>query len=135
MNEPRQKLMETLGDEGCYVHCIVHLGEGVVQERVDTIPVFLDALDKKHAQMNCLVLDAAAILGSITGVEWVKRNEGPDYERKPGELEIQRWERKSGKGSTVHFVVAEESGIWDPYGNSRTVREGVLVSKRIFSRA
>ena len=131
MNEPRQKLMAILGEEGCYFDCLVHLGEGQVHERIDSIPVFLDALEKNYIKMNCLVLDAAAIMESITGVKWIKRNERPDYEPKPGELEILRFERKSGAGTVVHFVTKD----YDPYGDSRTVREGALVSKRIFSRA
>jgi hypothetical protein len=137
MNEPRQKLMEILGADGCYILCIVHLGEQQTRERVDAIPVFLDALEKVHVMRNCLVLEAAAILSDIPGVKWSKRTEGADYEVKPDELAIDRWERTTGSGTVVHFVVSDGKGgvAYDPYGDSRTVREGTLVSKRIFSRA
>jgi hypothetical protein len=131
MNEPRQKLMEILGKDGCYVDCIVHLGESQVHERLDVIPIFLEALGKEQVTMNCLVLDAAALLSDITGVKWTKRTEGPDYIAKPGELIIDRWERTTGSGTVVHFVTFD----YDPYGDSRTVREGKLVSKRVFARA
>lgn len=131
MNEPKQKLMEVLGKEGCYIDCIVHLAEGLVHESLDDVQVFLQALEKQQVQVNCLVLDAAALLSDLTGVKWLKRNEGPEYLRKPDELVIERWERKTGAGVVVHFITQD----YDPYGDSRTVREGVLVSKRVFSRA
>jgi hypothetical protein len=131
MNEPKQKLMEVLGKEGCYIDCIVHLGEGLLHESLDDVQVFLRALEEQQVKQNCLVLDAAGLLSDLTGVQWTKRNESASYQAKPGELEIQRWEHKSGSGTSVHFITQD----YDPYGDSRTVREGVLASKRIFSRA
>jgi len=49
------------------------------------------------------------------------------------ELEILLFQRPDG---FKHFVVGDGKGgvEWDPYENSRTVREGEVVSKRIFRR-
>jgi hypothetical protein len=137
MNEPRQAYMKLLGEEGCYFLCLVHLAETVSKERIDAIPFFLEALEKNYIRMDCTVLDPARVMHLLTGVVWVKSHQPANYQIKAGEMEVLRYERKTGSGTTVHFVVGDGLGEieYDPMGDSRTVREGSLVSKRIFSRA
>jgi hypothetical protein len=86
---------------------------------------------------DCTLLFAEKILQSMTGFTWNKTHEAADYQTKIGQLEVLRFERKTGAATWVHFVVGDGSGgvEYDPLGSSRTVREGSLVSKRVFTRA
>ena len=134
--EPRQKLMETLGKTGCYFLSIVHLAENVTKERIDAIEAFLIAFSSGNVQQDCFVVAPGTILSQLSGVRWGMRKEDKAYPTKPGELEILRFERKDVGAVVGHFVVGDGSGgvAWDPFGESRTVRDGVLISKRVFYR-
>ena len=76
------------------------------------------------------------ILSLAGGGTWSVRHDATDYEPKHGEREILRFERKTAAGVLGHFVVGDGHGAveWDPLGESRTVAEGKLVSKRIVRR-
>lgn len=130
MKEPRQRVMESLGKEGCYFLCLVDIAEEVLGERIDAVPAFLRAVEEGLVQMNCLVNDAAAVLMMLTGVGWSKDYKDSLYVPRESDFEILKYERKNGTGTVVHFV---RPG-YDPYGDSRTVREGRLESKRVFRR-
>ena len=56
-----------------------------------------------------------------------------NYVPAENEYEILLYQRPDG---FKHFVVGDGKGgvEWDPYENSRTVREGAVISKRIFRR-
>jgi hypothetical protein len=129
VKEPRQLIYKLMGDEGCYIFCIVDIAEEVTHERVDASLAYLQGTRKSLIQKNCLVSDAAGFLGMLTGRKWVKRYEGPEYLKKVGEYEVQKWKRKAGVGTIEHFI---REG-YDPYGGSKTVQEGWLDSKRIFT--
>jgi hypothetical protein len=129
--------MKLLGEEGCYFLCLVHLAEQITGERIDAIPVLLEALDKTLVKTDCTVLAAEKVMQLMTGVAWIKSHEDADYRPTDGQLEVLRFERKTGAATWVHFVVGDGEGsvVYDPLGSSRTVREGTLVAKRIFTRA
>jgi len=123
--------MSEVGEEGCYLLCIVDIAEEVLKERIDAVVAYLDGIERGFVQENCLMTNAAGFLEMLTGVKWEKRYESATYVKKDGEFEVQKWQRKSGVGTVDHF----KREIYDPYGDSRTVREGYLESKRIFARA
>ena len=131
MKEPRQRVMSEVGEEGCYLLCIVDIAEEVLKERIDAVVAYLDGIERGFVQENCLMTNAAGFLEMLTGVKWEKRYESATYVKKDGEFEVQKWQRKSGVGTVDHF----KRENYDPYGDSRTVREGFLESKRIFARA
>lgn len=130
MKEPRQKVMSEMGQEACYLLCVVDIAEEVLKERIDAVVAYLEGVERNLVQENCLMTDAAGFLEMLTGVPWVKRYESATYAKKDGEFEVQKWQRKSGAGTIDHF----RRETYDPYGDSRTVREGYLESKRIFVR-
>ena len=134
--EPRQKVMETLGKTGCYFLSIVHLAENVTKERIDAIEAFLIALSGGNVLQDCFVVRPNVILGDLTGVRWGMRKEPASYMTGGMEHEILRFERQDVGVLMGHFVMGDGNGgvAYDPYGNSRTVREGKLVSKRVFYR-
>ena len=131
MKEPRQRVMSEVGEEGCYLLCVVDIAEEVLRERIDAVVAYLDGVEKGCVRENCLMTKSEGFLEMLTGVPWTKRYESATYVKKNGEFEVQKWQRKSGSGTVDHF----KRENYDPYGDSRTVREGFLESKRIFSRA
>lgn len=135
--EPRQKVMEALGKTGCYFLSIIHLAEALTKERIDAVEQFLLALAQGFVKQDCFVVDPGAILSELTGVRWGMKKETAEYLPGSAELEILRFERQDVGVLVGHFVVGDGKGAvaWDPYGDSRTVREGKLISKRIFYRA
>lgn len=60
--------------------------------------------------------------------------EKPQYELQPEEFEIQHWYNPNT--NITHFVAGDGGmkPVWDPYPNSRTVREGFMVSRRVFRK-
>lgn len=65
-------------------------------------------------------------------VKYNDRHDPPSYQCDDNEFEI----LKFVKGATAHFVAGDGNGnvAYDPWGDSNTVRNGYLQSKRIFRR-
>jgi hypothetical protein len=136
--EPRQKLMLTLGDGGCYFLSIVHIAEDLLQRRLDAVVLFIEAIDRKYCRENCYILKPDALISMIyDDREWLVRKEGPFYLCENNEFEVLRFEWPTPAKIYSHFVVGDGKGHihWDPLGDSNTVRNGELVSKRIFRYA
>lgn len=140
MTEAPQRAAAALGKGGCYVFCILKWAERLTGRVLDPLLEFVDAITRGRVDSAAFVWQAGALLADFTGGAWavLKAGDGVDsmgraydlplsYECKPGELEIDRYEAEDLPG---HFVLTD----WDPYGDSQAVREGLLVSKRIFRR-
>lgn len=125
-----QKDLERIGAEGCYFLSVVKAAEEIIGRYVDAYQVYLRAIDMGHMKEDCYLVRPEAILSMITGGLWVVTKEGPDYKAKPGEVVVERYERKTTTGTLAHFVLPD----YDPYGDSRTRREGNKVSTRVFRR-
>lgn len=134
--EPRQKVMETLGKSGCYFLSIIHLAETATHERIDAVEQFMLALSQGFIRQDCFVVSPALILSELTGIRWGMKKTTADYAAGPDELEILRFERQDVGALIGHFVAGDGKGrvAYDPYGDSRTVRDGALISKRVFYR-
>ena len=141
MYEPRQRVFIDLGEGGCYYLILVDIAEECLSQRVDAIPVFTAAAGRGWCEltgeMAGMLYKPEEILTSMYPARWVMHKEGPLYVCKPGEFEVQRWERPTPKMIYSHFVRGYGDGSirvkYDPLGSSKTVAEGKLVSKRIFS--
>jgi hypothetical protein len=128
--ESRQKVMETIGREGCYFLCLVRIAEEITGTRIDAIPVYLHSIDRQWMDKDCYLVQPHRILEHMTGTRWSVRKQDKIYQPEPGEKEVLRYERTVGRVTHAHFVLPD----YDPYGDSLTVRNGRLVSKRIFAR-
>ncbi len=135
-NEPRQKIMETLGKSGCYFLAIVHLAEDIMKRTFDALQVFLAAIKLGYVKEDCFITMPEKMLEMLTENRWTVMKADKDAPIIGGSYEILRFERTDPSGTYPHFVVGDGMGkvAWDPYGDSRTVREGKLISKRIFRR-
>ena len=128
-----------IGESGCYFLSILKLASQQPSAYPDSIGyglgMYWTAIDKGWMQDDCLVTDPAALLTFASGTGWTFAKQERDYIPKPGELEILRFEVEKTGITYTHFVVGDGKGCvaWDPWPGSLTVRNGKLMSKRIFT--
>lgn len=129
-----QKTFLNLGLYGCYFFCLWKIVEKFNGVRYhDPLLMFERAFERGDIREGCYVLRPDEILRRETGRKWEVRKEGADYQKMAGEVVVLRYERKvENGGDTSHFVLETEDGIWDPLGESLTVKYGKVVSKRVF---
>jgi len=130
-------LNKNYNEFGCYVHCIAKIawdkGGWDAEDLCEHIMSVVDLAIKYGILTDTMrVMDPDRIF-LLYGLDvgYTNRHESPDRKCKAGEVEILYFE---APGDLQHFVVGDGSGnvVWDPYGESKTVRTGKLVSKRIF---
>ncbi len=133
--EPRQQLALLFGEGCCYLQCIVRVCEERCNTYIDSLATFFRALRVGLVQENGLVLAPERIAQLLTGDDWFYHKEGKEYQPRPDERSIERWERPTPKVIYSHFVYRPRVGeLYDPLGDSETLRPGnggYLVSKRI----
>lgn len=141
-----QKLAKSIGESGCYFLSLCKVAEEIRGVKLGDLLDWADiAMRRGLLGPDCFVLDASGIFALlvIPSPEVVKAGSGHplplDYQLKPGEYEILRFERPAPDGGEplAHFVVGAGDGktvAWDPWPNSLTVRDGRLVSRRIIRR-
>lgn len=127
-----QLICKKIGDSGCYFISLLK----IVNCDYAAIALYQKALDAKIIDEDCFVQDPPSLLSLAAGGTWDVRHEDANYQTKRDEWEILRFERKDTTVTYAHFVVGDGYGhvADDPLGNSRTVAEGKLVSKRIIRR-
>jgi hypothetical protein len=142
MIEAVQKVCSLIGKWGCYFLCILHEAEKILCQQLDPFHFYLLAVRGAVMMDTCFVTNAGDFMGMLVGGRWraLKAGDGLDsagrpydlplaYQQKPGEVVIDRWEIAGETDG--HFVGSDG---WDPYGNSQTVRNGRIVSKRVFRK-
>ena len=141
-----QRVMASIGKAGCYVLCILRHAEKLRDCDFSPLAEYGSARMLGFLREDCYVWSAGKLLGHLAGGSWIvlKAGDGLDsagklydlplaYVPAEGELEIDRYGIDGEEEG--HFVVGDGVTVdWDPYGDSRTVRLGHLVSKRIFRR-
>lgn len=136
MTEPRQKLMETIGETGCYLLSIVRAAEKLVERRIDAIEAFIFCKNKGWVGDDCFVHYPELVLSYLSLINWTMSKESAKYKIQPGEVVIYRYERATTLKTYGHFVLAGSDGSveYDPLGTSQTVMHGKMVSMRVFRR-
>ena len=131
-----QNICEALGKSGCYFLSILHLAEKITGGDIDPINAYVECIAAGFMDAECYITYPGRILERYTGTMYEVSKASADAKPLPGEFEILRFERKEPGTTLAHFVVGDGAGRveWDPYQNSKTVREGSLVSKRIFGK-
>lgn len=127
-----QSVCKALGASGCYFLSLLHL----VDADLNALTLYDLSVRKKYLDYDCFVENPAGILNLATGYKWTVRYENADYKTLPTEREILRFERKTTTVTYAHFVVGDGLGnvVYDPLGDSETVKSGKLVSKRIVTK-
>jgi hypothetical protein len=126
------------GEAACYALDLINVAEEFLQGEVDPCSALLGGIDRKFIHYswndaedndNFYVSKPAEFLEYLTGRKWKVVKTIPDYEPKPGEYVIQRWERTKTGAIIGHF----RRPNWDSLVSSATVRLGTIVSLRICS--
>jgi len=146
MDAPRQKIMRTIGENGCYLLCLVHIAEGIMARQIDAVRIYELAreLSCRHADgsrgpvitAECYIHGVPEVLTLLCGGTWTVRHAEKDEIPGVTEREILRFEREGTSTTYSHFVVSDGAGhvAYDPLGDSLTVAVGKLVSKRLIKR-
>jgi hypothetical protein len=130
------RLRPTIQTYGCYYMSL--LWHGVMEAGfpldVEMIDEELYNLFQKRRWMTetCFVMDPVEILRYV-GVQVRKvKKTGDGYLCKDGEIEVMQF--KVGDAMS-HFVAGDTYGnvTYDPWGRSASVRDGVCISKRVFT--
>lgn len=142
----RQATYVKMGKYACYLFSIIYLAEKLCHTHVDAEQVFEWAKVAGFAEDDCFIgqkdggASAHLILGHLTNRRWTVRTVYDlNYVPQKGEEIIARYEwvvKESGmERISSHFVVDDgKRGIeYDPIGESNTVKNGSLVSLRIFT--
>jgi hypothetical protein len=135
--QPRQVIAEQIGKYGCYFLSVIRAAEKIVGRRIDAIAVYEDIVKRGWMGPDCYMHRPNEILAYLVGGTWHVQHQSRLYKPKEGEIVILRYERKDPAGAWAHFVLAAPDGQtveYDPYGDSKTVRDGELISKRVFTR-
>ena len=136
MSEPRQAIMKAIGAEGCYLLSIVYIAEKILKERIDAVELYVAAEFAKVIQPDCFVNDPAKLMQMMVPGKWQVTKQPTTYNPGDDEYEITRYERSTPASVLTHFVVTGGNGsvVYDPLGDSFTVKLGKPVSKRIFRK-
>lgn len=123
-----QKILEKIGMEGCYFLCLLRAA-GLPQSKI--VDAYCKCLERKYIGDDCFIYDGVAIL-RLFGVD-VKNCEKVDAEKinpmRQYKVKIACYQN----GRYSHFVLITDDGIFDPLGESNTVKNGVLKSWRLYS--
>ncbi len=119
---------------GCYYMSMVYLDEKVSGNKYtgnEIVGRWFKNWNEGDMDVETTILDPSGVLEDFSGLLEFVGKKPASYTPGPMEYEILRFVRPDGY---VHFVVGDGTGQveWDPWENSRTVREGKIESKRIF---
>jgi hypothetical protein len=133
-----QTFFEEAGKAACYALSIVNIAEEVLGRQVDACTALLEGVAKgfiRYAPFedpdNFFVDRPAEFLEYLTGQKWTVRKEAAGYRPAQGEYVVMRYERQATGMTIGHF---RRPG-WDSLVTSKCVREGKLVSLRVFAKA
>lgn len=143
MRKPVQRLAELYGAGACYVSVALEIAEAAGGRPIDALRAFDSLLASGLVAENGYVLDAVALIEHLLpGTKWEVEKVGPEGRAQgPWEWEALLFARPGDRSrgepeEVTHFVLGDRAGgiASDPYGQSRTVREGRLIGKRIFRK-
>lgn len=129
------RLKKEIVEYGCYLMCLLYFANKYTNTPLSPNRIngslWYKFLQNNWMQSNCFIRDPGAILRALgLKADYTDKHEPPEYPCKANEIEILYFKGPEGG----HFVCGDGRGhvTYDPWGVSRAVSEGELVSKRIF---
>lgn len=124
-----------INNYGCYFMSYLFLANKHTGLELDTkkiMEIYSDAVKNGAMKDTCFILDHVKIF-ALLGLKVATRKGSPSSRCADGELEILRF--KNPNNGVTHYVAGDGRGnvAYDPYGTSKTVREGFLENKRIYT--
>lgn len=120
-----QKKCEQIGKSGCYFLTLL-TSVGVSDQYV--IKYYDIAVNNKIMDSDCYIIDPEELLRLVTGRKYkVVKSDTLDYK---ADIIIAKWKTATHE----HFVLMNKENvvIYDPYGDSNTVKNGYIDSYRLF---
>jgi len=135
-----QTFLDSAGDAACYALTIIKIAEREIGGHIDVVSALEDGIERGFIRFNWENHDDGdnffidfpdAFLELLTGGPWSVHYGPADYQARPGEYVVLRYERKTTSGTYSHFRLSD----WDSLADSQTVKYGQVVSTRVFRRA
>lgn len=117
-----QTKLEQIGKYGCYLLSIANHFE----YQGDIVDFYDKCLKEKWIEEDCTVLNPAAIAHYLGGGNWMVIKSNTPLEMNDADFYVECW--KNNRTGYTHFRLPES----DTLKNSVTVKEGKIVSYRIF---
>jgi hypothetical protein len=139
MRKGIQTFMAEAGEAACYALDIIVIAEQITGRYIDPTDALYRGIDLGHIYYNekdpddnnnFFVEDPAGFLSLLSWGRWTVEKAAADYQPREGEYVVERWERARTGAVTGHFRLPD----WDSLADSKTVRYGKIVSKRVFRR-
>ena len=118
-------LIKNLYESGCYFLCICEIAERHTGRPVDIIKTAVKALEEGWIEEDFTILRPAQILEYLTEKSWVCIKSEKES-KEPDSYTVQCY--KNNRTGYTHFRMED----WDSLKDSVTVREGKIISYRIF---
>lgn len=132
----KQLVCNKIGKSGCYFLSLVFIAEKLLKKSIDVVELYVVSVAKNWMGEDCFMNNPAAMLSYVIGKTVDVKHAGLDYQLSENEYEITRYELRETGITFAHFVVTLNGEIiYDPYGESRTRKHGIPVSKRIIKVA
>jgi hypothetical protein len=136
-----ERLRGEIHTAGSYYMCLIDLAREICGKTITPPTIneklYYEAIREGWMTQGCWVNNPSAIVNCVTKgkptVVYTGVHERPSYTCKEDEWEILYYKRGDSLG---HFVRGDGQGnvTYDPMGESMSVKEGTLKSKRIFRR-
>ena len=131
----KQKECKALGDEGCYFLCLLWIAERELDRDIDALKAFGLAKRKGWAEEDCYMANPAEMMSELLGRACAIRKSWDFSEKLAGnQWDVWLYKRATTGKTYYHFVVVSEGVvIYDPLGESNTVKYGAPESRRILT--
>lgn len=132
LKQGAQDLLSTMGDFACYALSLCKAAElagNAGMDAADAVSCVEAGIQAGYIAKDMTVLDGAAFLRLITGLNWTKEYKEAGYKPRAGDYLIAEWfNKRTGK---THFTL-EYPEKWNSLSNSITVKEGAISSYRLY---
>ena len=113
-----QRALKYIGDEGCYFLCLRKMAG---RKDEDLLKDYFFCLENGYIDRDCYVKNPIAIL-SAWGVKYRNVRKDSSY----GQIVVYK------HNANLHFCLNTDEGLFDPLGDSNTVKYGHVDSYRLF---
>jgi hypothetical protein len=130
MKQGIQTFLNSIGDTGCLMLCLIKIAEMHTGREIDFLSVIAHALEKKWLQGNMFVEKPNDIMRYMTGEEWSYSHSSTPAVSDRGVYCVERWEWSRPNSILNHFRLKD----WDSLDPSPVVSNGKLQSYRIIRK-
>lgn len=113
LQDHEQTVLMAIGAEGCYLLSVKRIAEMETGKEFNPVDVYSTGLARGWVRSDCLMLDAASVLGWLTDMQWNKTNlvlpQKPDPVGGHFRYIIGEYTKKVPSKVYTHFVLLNEA--------------------------